>query len=159
MLAVAWNLLGNNSAAASPHWFCSSSRFILFVVSLLRPVWKKQLQGKLLQSKLVCHSSSLSRLTLSLDDTVVSRGESERKAQTANQLVAMSPVAKKRSVDQPVRTERTESITDWANNVGAIRFHQFWIQRHYGKTQRFLDTIELCHLLIAVCGYYDTFSK
>ncbi len=44
-------------------------------------------------------SSSLSRLTVSLADTLVGRGESEPEAQTANQLVPMSPVTKKRSVD------------------------------------------------------------
>ncbi len=41
---------------------------------------------------------------------------------TANQLVLMSPTAKKRSVDQPVRTESTESVSDWANRTGATGF-------------------------------------
>ncbi len=52
------------------------------------------LQGKLQRSKLVRLSSSLSRLTVSLADTVVGRGESELKARTADQLVPTSPVAK-----------------------------------------------------------------
>ncbi len=47
---------------------------------------------------------------------------SERKEQIANQLVPMSPVAKKCSVDRPIRTESTESVTDWANRTGAIVF-------------------------------------
>ncbi len=42
--------------------------------------------------------------------TVVGRGKSERKAQTANQLVPRSPVAKKDIVDWPIRTESTESV-------------------------------------------------
>ncbi len=80
------------------------------------------MKGKLLWSKLVLLSSNSNRLTVSLADTVVGRGESEHKAQTANQLVPTSPVAKKRSVDQPIRTESTESVTDWANRTGAIGF-------------------------------------
>ncbi len=43
--------------------------------------------------------------------SVVGRGESEHKAQTSNQLVLTLPVAKKRSIDRPIRTESTE-ITD-----------------------------------------------
>ncbi len=52
--------------------------------------------------------------------SVVGRGESERKARAANQLALTSPVAKKRSVDRPIRTESIESVTDWANRTGAI---------------------------------------
>ncbi len=57
---------------------------------------------------------------MSLADTLVSRDESERKAQIANQLLLTSPWAKKRSVDWLVMTQSTESITDWANRTGAI---------------------------------------
>ncbi len=52
----------------------------------------------------------------------LSKGESEHKAQTANQLIPTSPVAKKRGIDWPVRTESIESITDWANRTGVMRF-------------------------------------
>ncbi len=45
-------------------------------------------------------------------NSVVGRGESERKARTANQLIPTSPVAKKRSIDWPIRTESKESVTD-----------------------------------------------
>ncbi len=48
---------------------------------------------------------------------MVGRGESEHEA-TANQLIQTSPVAKKRSVDQPIRTESTENVTDL--RTGAI---------------------------------------
>ncbi len=34
----------------------------------------------------------------------------------------MSSVAKKHSVDRPIRTGSTESVTDWANRTGAIGF-------------------------------------
>ncbi len=34
----------------------------------------------------------------------------------------MSPVAKKCSVDRPIRTESTESVSDWANRMGAKGF-------------------------------------
>ncbi len=57
-----------------------------------------------------------------LADTVVGRGESEHKAQIANKLVPKSPITKKHSVDRPIRTESTESITDWANRMGATGF-------------------------------------
>ncbi len=53
---------------------------------------------------------------------VVGRDKSERKAQTANQLVPTSPVARKRSVDQPITTKSTEGVTDWANRMGTIGF-------------------------------------
>ncbi len=53
---------------------------------------------------------------------VVGRGESERTARTATQLALMSPVAKKHCIDQPIRTESTESVTDWANRTGVIGF-------------------------------------
>ncbi len=52
--------------------------------------------------------------------SVVGRDELYRKAKTANQLVPTSPVAKKHSVDWPIRTESTESVTDWANRMTAI---------------------------------------
>ncbi len=54
--------------------------------------------------------------------SVVGRGESEREARTANQLVPTSPVAKTHSVDRPVRTESTENVTDWANRTREIGF-------------------------------------
>ncbi len=61
---------------------------------------------------------------MSLADTVVGRGESERKAQTTDQLVLTSPVVKERGADQPIRTESTESVTDWTNRTALIRFLQ-----------------------------------
>ncbi len=66
------------------------------------------MQGKLQLSKLVRLSSSSSRLTVL--------------ARTANQLVLMPPVAKKRSVEQPIKRESAESVTDWGNKMGAIGF-------------------------------------
>ncbi len=44
---------------------------------------------------------------MSLADTLLLRGESERKARTANQLILMSSVAKNRSIDRLIRTEST----------------------------------------------------
>ncbi len=123
MSAVAWDSLGGISTAASSPCFFSGSLFIPFVVSLsLSPVWTetKRLQGKLQRSKLVRHSSNSSRLTHR--HSVVGRDESECKTRTAYQLMPTSPVAKKRSVDRPIRTERTESVTDWANRTGATGF-------------------------------------
>ncbi len=66
------------------------------------------LQGQLQRSKLVCH----------------------RKAQTANQLALTSPVAKQHSVDQLIRTERTQSVTDWANGNDRIFTNREY--RHMG---------------------------
>ncbi len=54
--------------------------------------------------------------------SVVGRGESEREAQTANRFIQMSPVTNKRSTDQLIGTESTESITDWAKRTGEIGF-------------------------------------
>ncbi len=51
---------------------------------------------------------------MSLADTLLSAEAGQSVTQTANQLVPTSPVAKKRSVDQPIRTESTESITDFS---------------------------------------------
>ncbi len=55
-------------------------------------------------------------MTVSLADTVVGRGEPSTNSQSAPK----SPVAKKHSIDRPIRTEIAESITDWANRTGAI---------------------------------------
>ncbi len=52
---------------------------------------------------------------MSLADTVVGRGESEHKTQTAKQLIPMSPVAKKHSVDRPIRGSVQGPFTDWTN--------------------------------------------
>ncbi len=68
----------------------------------------------------------------------------------------MSPISKKPSIDQPIRTESTESVTDWTNRMGAIGFLQ--IQRH-GETQRSDDTLKPRHLLTAVNGYHGIFPK
>ncbi len=54
--------------------------------------------------------------------SVVSRSESERKAQTANQLIPKSPVTKKLSLYRPIRTESTECVTEWAKRTGEIGF-------------------------------------
>ncbi len=51
--------------------------------------------------------------------SAVSRGESEHKAQTACQLVPMSPVAKKCSVDRRIR-----SVAVGANTTGTVGFLQ-----------------------------------
>ncbi len=52
----------------------------------------------------------------------VGRGKLGHTAQTSNQLIPMSPVTEKHSVDWPARTERTGSITDRANRTGAMGF-------------------------------------
>ncbi len=54
-------------------------------------------------------------MTVLLADTITI--ESEHKARKANQFVPTSPVTKKHSVDRPVRTKSTESVTDWANRT------------------------------------------
>ncbi len=56
------------------------------------------------------------------DTTVVGRGGSNRKERTANQLVLTSPVAKKFSIDRPIRTESTESVTDKIKITGVTGF-------------------------------------
>ncbi len=79
------------------------ARYFICCLSLFSPVWTetKWLQGKLQQSKLVRLSSS----------TMV------RLAHTPT-----SPVTKKCSVDRPIRTQSTESVTDWSNRTGGIGF-------------------------------------
>ncbi len=74
--------------------------------SLLNPVWTemKQLQEKLRWSNLVRLSSSSSRLTVWLTDTLL-----PAKASQSMVTQSASPVGKKHSVDQPIRTERRES--------------------------------------------------
>ncbi len=52
----------------------------------------------------------------------------------ADQLVLTSPVAKKRSIDRPITTESTESITDWANRTGVIGFLPILNTDHVKKT-------------------------
>ncbi len=52
--------------------------------------------------------------------SVVSRGESECKARTANQLE--TDVTKKHSIDRLIGTESAESVTDWANSMVVMRF-------------------------------------
>ncbi len=52
----------------------------------------------------------------------VTRDESERHARTANQLISTSPITKKHSTDWQIRTERTESFSDWTKRVGATGF-------------------------------------
>ncbi len=126
MLAVALDALVSNFTAAFPA--CFAQACVLFgLLSFPNPVLTemKQLQGKLQQSKRVRLSSSLSRLTVSLADTLLSAEVSHSvNALTANQLVPVSPVAKKCSTDQPIRTENIKSVTEWANRTGAIGFHQ-----------------------------------
>ncbi len=86
--------------------------------------------------------------------SVVCRGESERKALTAKQLILMSPVAKKCSVDRPIRTERTESVTDWANRRGAI-----FTNPKYRGIGRHRDLMILSDYATAVCGFSDIFPN
>ncbi len=99
---------------------CRLRLYFICCLSLWSPVWTEteRLQGKLQRSK----------LELKLTDgvtrrhSVVSRGKSERKTQTVNQLVPTSPVAKKCSLERPIRTESTESVTDWPNRMEVIGF-------------------------------------
>ncbi len=116
-------------------------QLVFYFVCCCSPVWTEtsQLSAELTDGIASRHS-------------VVGRGESAHKAPTAILLVPTSPVTEKRSVDRPIRTESTESITDWANRTGAIA------QMH-GKTQRSHKTLRPHHLPIAACGYYDIFSK
>ncbi len=57
-----------------------------------------------------------------LVDTLLSAEASQREAWSANQFVLMSPVAKKRSVDRPVRIDSTESVTNWGIGTGVMGF-------------------------------------
>ncbi len=105
---------------------CASSHFVSFFVAFF---FKSSLnRDKTVAVKVAVESTNPSQLELEPTDGVACRhsvfggGESERKARTANQLVLMSPVAKKHGEDQPIRTGSTESITDWANRMGAIGF-------------------------------------
>ncbi len=92
--------------------------------------------------------------------SVVRRGESKRKAQTVNQLVVTSPVATKRSVERSISTESTESVTDWANRIGAKGFLPNSKYRGMmGKLRDLAITLRSRHLLTAVYGYYDIISK
>ncbi len=68
--------------------------------------------------------------------------------------VPTSTVAKKRGIDQPIRTKRTESVTDWANRMGAIGFlgilnTEAWENRNLAMLSN--------HVTLAVYTYYDTF--
>ncbi len=42
------------------------------------------------------------------------------RAYSINSQSVTSPVATKHSLEQPIRTEGAENITDWANRTGAI---------------------------------------
>ncbi len=86
------------------------------------------------------------------------RGESEHKTRTANQLDLMSPVAKKHSVDQPIRTESPECVAVWAKNDWSSLDFYTAKYRVMGK-QRFNNTLRPRHLLTVVCGYYDIFPN
>ncbi len=63
----------------------------------------KHLQGKLQQS-------NSSQVMVLCADTVVGTGKSMLKARTADQLVSMSPGAKRCSIDQPMGPEYRECI-------------------------------------------------
>ncbi len=75
----------------------------------------------------IAESTGLSQLELEPTDgiacrhAVVGRGQSECKEQTAYHLVPMPAVAKKFTVDLPVREVSTESVPDWAKRTGAIK--------------------------------------
>ncbi len=114
--------MGSNSAAA----VCSDSHFISFVVTLF---FKSSLnQDETVAEEVAAEITGPSQLELQSTDgvacrhSVVSRGESEHKARTTNQLMLMSSVTKERNVDRSIRTESTESVTDWANKMGATGF-------------------------------------
>ncbi len=48
--------------------------------------------------------------------------EGSQSVRHERQLVLMSPVAKERSTDRPIRAESSESVADWENRTGAIEF-------------------------------------
>ncbi len=107
-LAVAWDLLGSNFAAEGLRWLtfyfiCCHS--LLYVQFELRQNGCKRL-GK---CSGVNWSVSVWADGVACRHSVVSRDESKCKAQTANQLILTSPVAKRFSIDRPVRTKSTES--------------------------------------------------
>ncbi len=110
-------MLVSNSAAASPPCFCWHS----FVLTLS---FKSGLnQDEKVAGKVAAEGTHSFRLELEpTDSAACSRGESECRARTANQLIPMSPAPKKCSVDWPIRTEITESITDWANKTRVTGF-------------------------------------
>ncbi len=127
----------NNSAAASPSCFCSNSGFISFVVALsLRSSLN---EGETVAGKVAVEWTCPSQLE---PTDGVDRVKSEHKAETANQLVMTSPVTKKRTVDQPIRTESTERVTDWTNRTGAMGFLS-------SRIQRSRSALRPRHLLIA----------
>ncbi len=145
-------LVGKQLQSSLPIFAPACILFCFLSLSLLSPVWTetKLLQRELQRSTLVRLSSS--RLTLSLcRRSFVSRGETDRKARTANQLIPTSPVAKKHSVDR-----QSGQRVQKASLIGQIErkwldFYQSWIQRHV-ETQRSCDTHSPCHFLIAVYG-------
>ncbi len=111
------------------YWRLCQLAFILYVVfSLLSSVWPKtKLLEETLQRRKLVHLSitpteSLQATTdgVACRHSVVGRGESECKAQTANQLLPTSPMTQEHSIDQWIKTESTESITDWANRMVVI---------------------------------------
>ncbi len=77
--------------------------------------------------------------------TVVDRGEPERMAQTANQLVPTSPVAKKHSADRPIRTESTENVTDWENRTEGIGFLSILITEVWENTDLIILSDHIPH--------------
>ncbi len=115
MLAVAWDSLESKPTAE----VCTSSCFIWFVVALSLFT---------VAGKVAAEWTAPSQLELKPTDgvtcrhSVVGRGKSEHQVRIANQLVPATPVTKKCSINQPIRTQGIESITDWANRMGGTGF-------------------------------------
>ncbi len=73
------------------------------------------------------------------------------------QPALMSPVAKKCSVDQRIRTESAGSVTDWTNK-NEIGFLPILNTETWWKTQRSHNTLKPRHLLTAVNGYCNIYK-
>ncbi len=68
------------------------------------------------------------------------------RARWANQLLLTSPVAKKRSVDRPIRTESTESVIDFSSR---------WQRKSHGTNRAYWRAIQLYTVLSGYIHHND----
>ncbi len=145
-------LIASTFPAPSPLWYRSGPCFLFhwLLLSFLNPVWTETNTADGESCSGVNWSISVRARgdSVAFRHSAVSRGESEHKARTANQLVPTSPVAKRRLANQD-RVQRV-SLTGQIEQEQKD-FNQSLMQRHDGKTQRSRDTLRPHHLLIAFC--------
>ncbi len=113
--------MGSNSAASLPFLFLLRLAFY----SVCCPVYFKSSLNRddTVAEKDAAKKTGPSQVELELTDChFQTLCESSSKARTAHQIVPLLSVAKKHSIDQPIKTESTESVADWANRTGAIGF-------------------------------------